>query len=170
MILKKRKATIEEYDIILSLLKQAADWLKREKINHWQVWLNPTEERLNWIKEGLEQQQFYFVYEEHTDKLIGMYRLMFSDELYWGKKNKKAGYMHSLVIKEEHKGNNIGRKILTDIEQLLRDKSISLFRLDCNADNEKLYSYYISQGFEKVGETVMPHSRIFLFEKKLIID
>lgn len=101
-----------------------------------------------------------------------MYRLMFSDELYWGKKNKKAGYLHLLVIKEEYKGNNIGKKILTDIEQLLRDEYISLFRLDCNADNDKLHSYYISQGFEKVGETVMPHSRIFffLFEKKLIIE
>lgn len=166
LIIEKVAYTKENEQIIINLLKHAATWLKQEGIDHWRVWLDPTEERLNWMQEGLNNEQFYFLYTVKKD-LIGMYRLMYNDELYWGKTEDKAAYIHSLVVKNDFKGQGIGAKVLNIIEEELKDKKIDFFRLDCNGENTRLCSYYEREGFEKVGEIKMPHSLNFLYEKKL---
>ena len=48
-------------DTALNLLKEAAQWLKNKNINYWQNWLKPSDSYKNWIKQGFDQNQFYFV-------------------------------------------------------------------------------------------------------------
>ena len=157
-----------ELSIVLGLLKESAEFLQSKKLDQWSYWLNPPQERIDWITEGIKQHEFYFVKNE-SDVIIGMFRLLFEDELYWGKQNDKAGYVHSLVIKSEFKGNGFGNKIMKHIESLLIEKSISLFRLDCVANNQGLCNYYKNLGFKKVGEIQMPLSLNNLYEKTLVI-
>lgn len=165
MSLKFVLAQASELDIVLDLLKTAAKNLAEKNILQWQFWLNPPEDKVKWIEQGIENQEFRFVKRE--DELLGMFRLQREDELYWGVQDTEAVYLHSLVIKPEFSGGGLGKIILQTIENQLISDNIYLFRLDCVAHNLTLCQYYESQGFVKVGEKQMPHSLNNLYEKKL---
>jgi len=167
MNLKYRIAKKNEINIALRLLKEAAEWLDDKGIDYWQNWHNPNEEFSNWIKEGFNNQEFNFV--ELNNEIVGMYRLQYNDEMIWGEKEDKAGYVHSFTTRRNIKGKGIGKKILEHIEEELRSKSIDILRLDCGCNVTGLCEYYIRNGFIRVGETELPGEKLNLYEKKLKI-
>ena len=59
--LKIRLADKSEIDLALSLLRNSALWLKGKGVDYWQNWINPADLSLNWIREGFDLNQFYFV-------------------------------------------------------------------------------------------------------------
>ena len=163
-----RLAKIDELSSALSLLKEAALWLQTKNTQQWSFWINPSEERINWIKEGFESKEFYFVF--INEIFVGMFRLMYFDEQYWGKRPDrldKAAYVHSLTIKREFGGQGLGALFLQEIEEKLRSEGIFKFRLDCMQSNTGLCNYYESQGFLKVGEVEMSWAVQNLYEKDL---
>lgn len=161
-----RKAKLSEIDTALLILKQAASFLQSKKVNQWDFWLQPPKDKINWVKEGFKNGEFYFVENEST-QLIGMFRLLTKDELYWGEQESDAYYVHSLVVKQEFTGMQYGSKILAKIESELIKKGVLKLRLDCNASNPVLCAYYEEKGFVKVGQKKMPHSLNYLYEKEL---
>jgi ribosomal protein S18 acetylase RimI-like enzyme len=154
-----------QIQIIFDLLKSAAQNLQAKKVNQWLYWLDPPQEKINWVKEGFENKEFYFVYVNST--IAGMFRLSESDELYWGKQEEKSYYIHSLVIKNEFSGLQLGRKVIENVIAEMKQENISKLRLDCDASNFGLCSYYEKQGFIKVGEKQMPLSLNNLYEMKI---
>jgi ribosomal protein S18 acetylase RimI-like enzyme len=154
-----------DLSLILTLLKQASDWLQNQGIKQWSFWQNPPADKVAWLQQGLDNQEFYLV--KNQNELLGMYRLMNEDELYWGKQSQTAAYIHSLVVKKEFAGQKLGNQILQHIENQLISQKIPLLRLDCVAENTGLCAYYEKQGFVKVGQKQMPHSLNNLYEKKL---
>ena len=108
---------------------------------------------------------FYFA--KKNDEIVGMFRLQFSDEMFWGKMKDKAGYIHSFTTKRSLAGCGIGEEILNYIEKMLLSKSINLIRLDCGADNKGLCNYYENLGFEKVGQTNVDGEKLNLYEKEI---
>ncbi|MBI1837235.1 MAG: GNAT family N-acetyltransferase [Flavobacteriia bacterium] len=166
MKIQFQKASLFDIDLIFELLKHASQNLASKKINQWQFWQNPSKENKLWIEEGYSKDEFYIIQNE-TFEVIGMFRLSFTDELYWGKQNVEARYIHSLVIKKKFSGLNIGNKVIKMIEREVISDQINLLRLDCNAANNWLCNYYEKQDFIKVGEIQMPHSLNNLYEKKL---
>ena len=165
MELNYRKAKMSEMDIAFDLLKEAAEWLNEKGIDYWQVWHDPTEEYKDWIKHGFENREFYFV--EKDKKIVGMFRLKFHDEMFWGEKNDKAGYIHSFTTKRSLKGHGIGTQILKDIEDKLKSKSKNILRLDCGADNKKLCNYYEDYGFSEASITELKEDKLRLYEKRI---
>ncbi|MEY4933931.1 MAG: hypothetical protein RIS64_290 [Bacteroidota bacterium] len=162
-----RKARETEFATAIQLLKQAAQMLQKKQVNQWAFWLNPTEIQLNWIREGFANQEFYFV-ENIDNQLVAMFRLLVEDELYWGKQPVTARYVHSFVVEKQFAGQQIGSKILAQLEHHLIENDIFRFRLDCNASNPVLCAYYEKHGFKKVGEKQMPHSLNNLYEKCIL--
>lgn len=151
---------------ILNLLKIAAVHLKVKDIDQWDYWLDPPQERLEWVKSGLENGQFHFI--KSNEQLIGMYRLMNEDSLYWGKQDQDAYYLHSLVVKPQYAGKAIGQQIIDQLKNQAKFNGKSLLRLDCHAGNKALCNYYEKQGFLKVGQVQMPYSLNNLYEFKVI--
>jgi ribosomal protein S18 acetylase RimI-like enzyme len=97
-----------------------------------------------------------------------MFRLLVEDELYWGKQPVTARYVHSFVVEKQFAGQQIGSKILAQLEHHLIENDIFRFRLDCNASNPALCAYYEKHGFKKVGEKQLPHSLNNLYEKCIL--
>lgn len=161
-----RKARETEFTIAIQLLKQAAQRLQKKQVNQWAFWLNPTETQLNWIREGFANQEFHFV-ENIDNQLVAMFRLLETDELYWGTQSVMARYVHSLVVVPAFAGQQMGSTIMVHLENLFIEKGIFRFRLDCNASNPMLCAYYEKHGFKKVGEKQMPQSLNNLYEKIL---
>lgn len=160
-----RQAEAHELTTALALFKEAALKLQAKGINQWQHWLNPTPQYIEWVQAGFDRKEYFFI--EKSGVLAGMFRLMYSDEEYWGQQTDSAAYVHSLVTKTGFEGQNIGATVLQTIEQDLRAKGIEYFRLDCKADNEQLCSYYSRQGFQPIKKQEVTHYTVQLFEKKL---
>ncbi len=165
MDFKFRPANINELDTALEMLKEAAKHLQSKNINQWDYWLNPLPEKVNWIKEGFQNEEFNFIIQ--ADEIIGMFRLLKEDELYWGKEKEAAKYIHSLVIKGKYAGRKLGQKVIERIIENTIAENIYILRLDCNSKNARLCNYYEKQGFTKVREKQMPHSLNNLYEKRL---
>lgn len=148
---------------VFMLLKEAALWLNARGVDYWQNWLDPPREHVDWINEGIAHHQFYLVY--NGDELVGMFRLQFEDEMFWGAKPDRAGYVHSFTVRRNHCGRGIGYRILDEIVNLLLDRRCSCVRLDCGRGAAKLRDYYKRYGFIEVGVVVVGGEDLVLFEK-----
>ena len=166
MKLTYKRASPAEIETAFMMFGKAAENLAEKKVEQWQYWLNPPIEKITWVQDGFKNNEFYFIYTDDST-LVGMYRLMHEDLLYWGKQEIKARYIHSLVVLKEFSGKNIGGTIIKKIEQEMRIEHIPILRLDCDASNDRLCQYYIDLGFKKVGEKQMPLSLNNLYEKTL---
>ncbi|MFW6237972.1 MAG: GNAT family N-acetyltransferase [Halanaerobiales bacterium] len=165
MCLTIRKAEKEEIDTAFSLLREAAEWLREEGIDYWQDWHQPPENLRSWIKEGFDREEFYFA--GMDGEIVGMFRLKYSDEMFWGEENERAGYIHSFTTRRELKGRGIGDKILGRIEEMLKQKSIDKLRLDCGEGIDGLCEYYENRGFKKKRVTEVEGNRLVLYEKSI---
>ena len=155
----------QDLALILEQLKAAARWLDEKNIDYWQNWHNPSALHKNWIKVGLERGQFYQVYE--NNRFLGIFRLQYSDELFWGEKNDRAGYIHSFTTNRRIEGRGIGYRILDKVVERLRAEGCRYLRLDCGVKNAKLIRYYKNYGFEEAGEVVVHNEELLLLEKEL---
>ena len=99
--------------------------------------------------------------------LMGMYRLQYSDEMFWGKRDDKAGYIHNFTTKREFKGSGIGYLVLKNIEAELLGKGFDYMRLDCSPDTEGLCKYYENYGFKPKGTVVVYNEKLRLYEKEI---
>lgn len=157
-----RKAKNNEINIVFDLLKESAQWLKEKNIDYWQNWHDPEDIYIKWIKEGFEKNQFSFI--ENNENIIGMFRLQYEDEPFWGKRYEKAGYIHSFTVKRELSGKGIGYLILDKIKKFLKDKNINIIRLDCGSDIIGLCNYYEKYGFKSVGTVEVHNNKTTLYE------
>ena len=160
-----RKANADEYNIALKLLREAALWLNERHIDYWQGWLNPDNNLKSWIKSGFNHDEFYFV--ENNGEIIAMYRLQYDDEFFWGKRNDRAVYIHSLTTKRKLYGQRLGYQILKIIEGNAKKDNRRFLRLDCGIDNKGLCQYYLNFGFKNKGTIVVNGQREALFEKAI---
>ncbi|KGL62759.1 N-acetyltransferase GCN5 [Polaribacter sp. Hel1_85] len=135
-------------------------------INHWQYWKNPPQEKIKWVEEGIQNNEFFFI-DNLKGNNIGMVRILNEDLLYWGKQNEKAIYIHSLVIKEEYNGKGIGSKVLEKIASNAKNFNCKFLRLYADSKNRGLCSYYENIGYKKVGMKKLPLSINNLYEKEL---
>ena len=166
MNFKLRQGKITETNKAFDLLKSASKTLKRKNVKQWNYWQNPPPEKIKWVEEGFENNEFYFI-ENEANELMGMVRIMDEDVNYWGVMNDKAKYIHSLVIDQKFSGNHLGLKVVNKIEKNAKNNNYSYLRLDCDASNSKLCTYYEKQGLVKVREKKLPLGTYNLYEKAL---
>lgn len=160
-----RKAEPFEITIAFSLLKDAAIWLNEKGIDYWQDWLNPPSNFKDWVKAGFNNNEFYFV--EYENDIVGMYRLQYNDELFWGIREDRSGYIHSFTTKRNLKGKGIGNEILKHIETTLKESGIDYLRLDCSSKINGLCTYYENYGFRGKGTVSLFGDILNLYEKDL---
>ena len=143
-----RRAGPEEYVIGFSLLKDAAEWLRRKGVAYWQNWHDPPARHRKWIRDGFDRGEFFFAEDEGA--VVGMFRLQDADPMFWGDDGEAALYIHSLTTKRSLAGKGLGRELLMRIEEKAKEKSRKFLRLDCGAEIEKLCAYYEAFGFSFV--------------------
>ena len=156
----------KELNTVLGFLKEAAVWLRDKKIDYWQDWLDPPEFFKDWILTGLRQKQFHYIVND-VNEVIGMFRLQYDDELFWGERDDRAAYIHSFAIKRSLGGKGTGYEVLRAIEEFVKEKGADYLRLDCGLKIKKLCEYYINYGFKKTGTITVNGEELLLLEKKL---
>lgn len=168
MILTFKQAGTDKIQEVLDLFRQTSAQLKKKGLTQWSYWDNPPEDKIQWVREGFEKREFFFVYNEKMD-WIGIFRLLESDTLYWDEKGLEpyVRYVHSLVIKPGRSGEGIGAHLLKILVEDLKKQGVRKLRLDCDSSNPGLCSYYEQQGFVKIGEKQTPFSVNNLYERIL---
>ncbi|MBN1188970.1 MAG: GNAT family N-acetyltransferase [Dehalococcoidales bacterium] len=159
-----RKAGFEEIDTVLTLLKEAALWLREKKIDYWQEWIEPPAYFVDWIKQGFSKNQFFLV--EKAGKAIGCFRLQWEDEMFWGQREEQAGYVHSFTVSRDLAGRGIGYQVLSLVETLCRENGKNILRLDCGAWVPGIRKYYEGYGFKPFCEADVVNKKWILYEKK----
>jgi GNAT superfamily N-acetyltransferase len=160
-----RQARLDETEVVLTLLREAAAWLRDRGIDYWQSWLDPPDTHIRRLERGCRNGEFFLV--ECDDEVVGCFRLQWEDRMFWGERNDKAGYVHSVTTRRDLAGTGTGRRVLEAIEHCCVGQGRDFVRLDCGAANHRLRRYYESCGFISVGETTFGGERLTLHEKRL---
>ena len=67
---------------------------------------------------------------------------------------ESAGYLHGLGVKREWAGFGLGVAMLDWCTQYVAGRGLELLRLECDAPNPRIRSYYESLGF--TGRGIIP--------------
>ncbi|WP_231868354.1 GNAT family N-acetyltransferase [Fictibacillus phosphorivorans] len=148
-----QKVSHDDHEVIISLLKEIAQWLKDHKINQWSYLLVG----------GDDEEIIYAIQHDHTykvlkdDTLIATFTLSPEqsewDQHIFGKDAfSDSMYLHRLAVVPEYMNQGIGKEILHWIQENM-GKEKKYIKLDCVADNVKLNRFYQDNGFEYLGET-----------------
>jgi ribosomal protein S18 acetylase RimI-like enzyme len=168
MNIKFSRATPGELEEALEFFKLASQSLSEKNVSQWNYWTDPPADKIEWVKQGFDKGEFFFVYNESDDK-IAMFRLLKNDSLYWEEKGLEDNvrYVHSLVVPSVFAGLGIGKAVMLKIIEGLKTEGVKKFRLDCDGSNPRLCNYYESYGFEKVGEKTTNYAINNLYELSL---
>ncbi|WP_117881441.1 GNAT family N-acetyltransferase [Aureibaculum luteum] len=160
------QANPKEIKKAFNLLKSASKTLEQKNVKQWDYWQDPPEGKIKWVEDGFLTNEFYFIKNEN-DKVMGMVRILENDLNYWGEMNDKSKYIHSLVVDNVFSGNNLGKQVVLLIEKNAKKDDYEYLRLDCDATNTKLCTYYENLGFILVRQKELPLGVYNLYQKEL---
>jgi GNAT superfamily N-acetyltransferase len=157
-----RDATEGDIAAIAKLLRDRAAWMQSRDLGPWTpAWFDDE-------SVAVELHEHRYVVLELDSRIVGCYRLQWRDATYWPNDATAAGYLHRLCVASDYAGRGLGRVMLDDFEQRVRQRRVGRARLDCVADNLRLVRYYLASGYAHVDTVhVRPSYASARFEKRL---
>jgi GNAT superfamily N-acetyltransferase len=136
MPLEVSVASSRDAPYVSRLRDDLASWMLDNHIEQWR----PGEMPLAWIEMLAEQQSLFVV--RANEGVIASVTLLWSDPFIWGDEDESAGYVHMLMVDRAHRGEGLGRALLSWAEERIARSSRHFARLDCVRTNVALRSYY----------------------------
>lgn len=144
-------STPDDIDIIFELYDEAVKFQKTVFNKQWQGF-----ERSLVETEISEGRQWKIIVE---GQVVCIFAITFSDPLIWNEKDKDpAIYIHRIVTNPEFRGGAYVKEIVKWSKDYARSINKKYVRMDTWGDNEKLKEYYVSCGFEYLGQTRMENT------------
>lgn len=148
MELQVRHISENELEIVISILKEAAYWLKNENKEMW------TEAQLS-----IEALSKNYAVEEMFIGVINYEAaaamiLQSEDSVFWPGSNDSL-FLHKLAVRREYAKQGVSKGMIHWAIRRAKHLNKAFVRLDCAADRPKLCQFYESQGFKKVSEKVL---------------
>jgi GNAT superfamily N-acetyltransferase len=129
---------------VLSLLNEAAAWLRARGISQWPERFEPS-----WVDGAIGRGETWLVSVDGT--LSGTVTLDWSDPI-WSDVGA-AAYLHRMAVRREAAG--LGAAILAWAADAARQHGNRALRLDCVASNDRLRAYYEAAGFAHRGDVTV---------------
>ena len=158
------RAALEDADVVLDILAEAARWLLARGIQQWVPEQFKREPLLARIMAG----EVYLVWRNNA--ALATLTLQWADPHIWGEQAADAGYVHALAIRRAAGGQGVGRALLAWAERQVADAGKTHLRLDCMAENTALRAYYEQAGFTHVRDVFGKTWGASLYEKALLED
>lgn len=165
-----RTSTTEDVPQIMTIIRQAQNYLRKQKVDQWQDGY-PNEES---VKADIENGVSY-VYEKEG-RIIGTLALIFEKEptyevIYdgeWKTEDIPYATIHRIAVKDECKGNGIAGEMLAEAEQTCKTRNVHCIRIDTHEDNFSMQRWLGKNGFEYCGWiTLMSGEKRLAFEKRI---
>ncbi len=169
-LMEIKAALPDQLPLVMDILAEAAAWLTAKGINQWPS--PPNEHWWRRMERQLANGEVYLAY--LNGEAVGTLRLIWSDP-YWAD-DEKAGYVHSLALRNRVHGLKMGAALLHWAMDESRRQGKQVIRLDCGAANRepeaasgRLRRYYEELGFVYFGEVQDHDYTAVLYEKKLSV-
>jgi GNAT superfamily N-acetyltransferase len=151
----------DDLSLVMAILAEATAWLQEKGIDQW-----PSPPNEHWQRRMAEAIQREEVYTAGIGKnRFGIVRFTWADP-YWPNDNL-AGYVHSMAVRSEMHGQNLGGLILFWALIKTKQEGRQFLRLDCLAGNGRLRRYYEDQGFSYRGEVIDQDYVAALYETEI---
>ena len=162
-----RQADDRDLDTLVKLYDGVARWMLRHGIDQWRPGTRGPEHFRARIAEG----EVWLAL--HGDRAAGAYELWWEDASVWGPQPPVAGYVHRLMTDRETAPAGTGRVLLAHAEERIAATGRTAARLDCEARDPRLRTYYEGAGYGAVDrlEKVAADGRryaVTLMEKALV--
>jgi GNAT superfamily N-acetyltransferase len=146
-----------DVDPVVSILEEAAAWLRSRGIDQW-----PAVFRREVVADQVSRREVYLGWA--GAEAAGTFSLQAADPVMWGERAPDALYLHGLAVRRHHAG--LGRELLAWAERAAGAAGKRYLRLDCMAANPRLRAYYERAGFAHRGTRRWPSGRdSSLYEK-----
>jgi ribosomal protein S18 acetylase RimI-like enzyme len=156
-----RLANPADTDAVVSVLREAAQWLVDRGMPLWEVGSFTTDA----LRANIERGEV--VVAEICEQIGGVALRQWEDRVCWPDREiGEAGYIHKLAVKRNYAGQGMGNLIVGWVEQDLRVRHRKFLRLDC-APRNALMSFYEKMGFRRVDERTIGTFVAVRFEKSL---
>ena len=137
-------ATPGQIDDVLSLLDEAAAWLRARGVSQWPDRFEPS-----WVDGAISRGETWLV---RVDAAIsGTVTLDWVDPI-WSD-DGTAAYVHRMAVRRQAAG--LGAVILGWAADAARQHGREALRLDCVASNARLRAYYEAAGFVHHGDVTV---------------
>ena len=133
------RATHDDLDNVLDILREAARWLASREIPQWPVDGFP----YDMIDSDVSRGEIFIA--KQRSVAVGTFTLQWTDELFWPGASADAGYLHRIAVRRAARG--LGAALLKFAESVVAGAGKKYLRLDCFSGNLALCSYYKKAGF-----------------------
>jgi GNAT superfamily N-acetyltransferase len=131
-----------QLDIVLSVLDEAAAWLRSREIVQWPSRFEPS-----WVQGAIRRGEVWVVRVGET--ISATVTLDLADPA-WDAVPGCALYVHRMAVRRQAAG--LGAVILAWAAAVARERDLEALRLDCVASNGRLRAYYQAAGFTHRGD------------------
>ena len=166
-----RKATMEDLDTVMDILRDGRNQLAERGIDQWQGDY-PNEEH---IKEDIQHGWAYLV-ESDDDQTVGALAIVDApDHSYdaldgkWLVDTDKYQVIHRVAIHSKHAGHGYASRLFESVIDYIKEnrKDIKSLRIDTHENNEIMQHLITKNGFTKVGElhgVYRPEEESYVYE------
>lgn len=169
--MNERRATYDDLSGILTVIKDAQEYLRYQGIDQWQDGFPNETTILEDIRNHIS-----FVYVEE-DQIIGYMALNLGVEvsyhkIYDGKfRCNTHSYLtiHRTAITQSHRGRGLSSKMFQLAQQIAVDNGMESIRIDTHRDNKLMQHLAMKHGFEYCGVILLQRSNSerFVYERVL---
>jgi ribosomal protein S18 acetylase RimI-like enzyme len=147
------RAAITDYDTVMAILREAADWLSARGIHQWYHWYMKAGEQM--LRERLEHHEVYLFQRDRSP--VGTITIQWSDPEVWGERgvDELAGYVHGMAVARSAGGMRVGERMLEWAVDNIATRGRCFARLDAMASNARLCRYYEQRGFRPLGTATL---------------
>jgi GNAT superfamily N-acetyltransferase len=135
-------ARITHVNPILWLFEQGRKWHAEMEVDQWPIF------EIARVLDDIENERLFVLLRGQL--VVASVTVSDTDPLIWSDETP-ALYIHRLVVSRDLKGQDLGKRMIDQIEAIAVDRSRQALRLDCWASNERLKAYYVRMGFAKLG-------------------
>jgi GNAT superfamily N-acetyltransferase len=137
-----RLASAEDGAVVMSILREAAEWLESRGIPLWRT----DELSDEAIAADVAAGSFWIA--EVRGESAGTVRLQFSDPEFWPDvPEADCLFLHRLAVRRQFAGGEVSSALLSFALDMTRTRNRRLLCLDCEADRERLRAIYERFGF-----------------------
>ncbi|MFB6634008.1 GNAT family N-acetyltransferase [Streptomyces sp. NPDC056362] len=136
-----RRADERDLGVLVELFDGVARWMVRGGIDQWK----PGARGPGHFRARIAEGEVWLA--AHGGRTVGAYELWWEDPEVWGPQPPVAGYVHRLMTDREAAPAGAGRALLAHAEGRIAASGRTLARLDCEARNPVLGTYYEAAGY-----------------------
>lgn len=142
-----QNSSLEDLEQIMSLFSSAVSYQRARGYNLWPLF----EKQL--IEQEIREKRHWKIMEGNMIACI--FSVMYSDPVIWGKEKNSdpAVYLHRITTDPLFKGRGMMGIIKQWAIEHAKNTGKKYVRMDTWGDNENLRNYYISCGFNYLGQT-----------------